>query len=119
VILSEANPEKIVAITNMQPPKLQKQIQKLTGCMAALSRFISRLGENGLLFFKLLKKLDSFKWTDDAQRALDELKTFLTNPPVLTAPRRAQGDLPSEELYLYLSCTTHVISSALVAERED
>jgi ribonuclease HI len=35
-------------------------VQRLTGCMAALSRFISRLGEKGLPFYKLLKKVDKF-----------------------------------------------------------
>ena len=40
----ETNPEKISAITNMLPPKSIKDVQKLTGCMAALNRFISCLG---------------------------------------------------------------------------
>jgi hypothetical protein len=47
------NPTKVKAVLDMQPPKNIKDIQKLTGCMAALSRFISRLGEKGLPFFKL------------------------------------------------------------------
>jgi hypothetical protein len=51
----EANPEKISAITNMKAPTCIKDVQKLTRCMAALNRFISRLGELGLPFFKLLK----------------------------------------------------------------
>jgi hypothetical protein len=54
------NPTKVKAILDMQPPKNVKDIQKLTGCMAALSRFISRLGENGLPFFKLLKASEKF-----------------------------------------------------------
>jgi hypothetical protein len=41
----EANPEKISAITSMKAPMCIKDIQKLTGCMAALNRFISKLGE--------------------------------------------------------------------------
>ena len=41
----EANPEKIQAVINKKPPKNVKDIQKLTACMAALSRFIARLGE--------------------------------------------------------------------------
>ena len=41
----EANPEKIKAIHNLQRPTRLKDVQKLTGCVAALSRFISRLGE--------------------------------------------------------------------------
>jgi hypothetical protein len=44
---TEANPEKISAITNMKAPTCIKDMQKLTGCMAALNRFISKLGERG------------------------------------------------------------------------
>jgi hypothetical protein len=54
------NPTKVKAILDMQPPKNIKDVQKLTGCMAALSRFISRLGEKGLPFFKLLKASEKF-----------------------------------------------------------
>ena len=56
----EANPEKIVAVTNMKPPTYIKDVHKLIGCMAALSRFISHLGEKGLPFFKLLKAQEKF-----------------------------------------------------------
>jgi hypothetical protein len=51
----KANPEKISAITKMKATTCIKDVQKLTGCMAALNRFISMLGERGLPFFKLLK----------------------------------------------------------------
>ena len=56
----EANPEKIVAISNMGPIHNVKGVQRLTGCLAALSRFISRLGERGMPLYKLLKKTDAF-----------------------------------------------------------
>jgi hypothetical protein len=59
----EANPEKISAITSMKAPTCIKDVQKLTGCMAALNRFISKLGERGLPFFKLLKHQEKFVWT--------------------------------------------------------
>jgi hypothetical protein len=62
----EANPEKIEAIMRMEAPRSQKKVQRLTGCMAALSRFISRIGEKGLPFYKLLKKVDKFQWTTEA-----------------------------------------------------
>ena len=58
----EPNLDKVSAIANMKWPTCVKDIQKLTGCMAALSRFISRLGEKGLLFFKLLKASKCFSW---------------------------------------------------------
>jgi hypothetical protein len=113
----EANPEKIEAIMRMEAPRSQKKDQRLTGCMAALSRFISRLGEKGLPFYKLLKKVDKFQWTSKAQEALDALKKFLTTPLVLKPPRRATPTQPAEDLLLYISCTTHVVSTALVVER--
>jgi hypothetical protein len=99
----ETNPEKISAITSMKAPTCIRDVQKLTGCMAALNRFISKLGEQGLPFFKLLKHQEKFVWTPEADQALDQLKDFLSKPPVLTAPRKV------EQLLLYLAATTHVV----------
>jgi hypothetical protein len=87
--------------------------------MAALSRFISRLGEKGLPFYKLLKKVDKFQWTAEAQEALEALKKFLTMPPVLKPPRRATPNQLAEDLLLYISCMTHVVSTTLVVERAE
>jgi hypothetical protein len=115
----EANPEKVEAIMRMEPPRSQKKVQKLTRCMAALSRFISRLGEKGMPFYKLLKKVDKFQWTIEAQEALEALKKFLTTPPVLKPPRRATPGQPIEDLLLYISCMTYVVSTALVVEQAE
>jgi hypothetical protein len=109
----EANPEKISAITNMRAPTCIKDIQKLTRCMAALNRFILKLGERGLPFFKLLKHQETFVWTPEADQALAQLKDFISKPPVLTAPRK------KEQLMLYLAVTTHVVSSSIVVERQE
>jgi hypothetical protein len=84
--------------------------------MAGLSRFISRLGEKGL------PTNCSRRWTSSslkAQEALDALKKFLTTPPVLKPPCRATPDQPAEDLLLYISCTTRVVSTALVVERAE
>jgi hypothetical protein len=81
--------------------------------MEALNRFISKLGERGLPFFKLLKHEEKFMWTPEADQALAQLKDFLSKPPVLTAPRK------KEQLLLYLAETTHVVSSAIVVERQE
>ena len=62
----EANPEKISAITKMGPIQNIKGVQRITGCLSALSRFISRLGERGLPLYQLLKKADRFKWIAEA-----------------------------------------------------
>jgi hypothetical protein len=45
----------------MAPPRCVKDVQKLTGSMTTFNRFISRLGEKGLPFFKLLKKIGRFE----------------------------------------------------------
>ncbi|KAL0293069.1 UNVERIFIED_CONTAM: hypothetical protein Sradi_6958500 [Sesamum radiatum] len=66
----EANPEKIEAIIKMQPSSTTKEVQKLVGRMAALNRFISRSSDKGLPFFKVLKKVDGFSWTEQCQAAL-------------------------------------------------
>ena len=72
-------------------PATIKDVQKLTGCMAALNRFLSRLGEQGLPFFILLKRQDKFEWTTEAAESLENLKHHLQSPPILTTP------LPSED----------------------
>jgi hypothetical protein len=63
------DPTKVKAVLDMQPSKNIKDIQKLTGCMAALSCFISRLGEKGLPFFKLLKASEKFVWSAEVDIA--------------------------------------------------
>ena len=55
----EANPKKIMAISNMGPICNVKGIQRLTDCLSALSRFISRLGERGMPLYKLLKRMNA------------------------------------------------------------
>jgi hypothetical protein len=76
----EANPVKIMAITDMGAPATIKDVQKLTVCMAARNRFISRFRERGLPFFKLLKRQDKFQWMEEAERALQDLKHHLQSP---------------------------------------
>ena len=56
----EANPEKITTISNMGPIRNVKGVQRLTGCLATLSLFISWLSKWGMPLYKLLKKTDAF-----------------------------------------------------------
>jgi hypothetical protein len=103
----EANPAKVDAIRKMAKSSNKKDIMKLTGMMAALDRFIIKLGEKGLPFFKLLKKADKFVWDDEAQKDFEALKESLTMPSVITPP------IPMETLLLYISTTTNVVSTVL------
>jgi hypothetical protein len=109
----EANPEKIAVITKMGPIRDLKGMQKVTGCLVALSRFISRLGEKALPLYRLLKKSEHFSWTLEAKEALTKLMTTLSNPPILVPP--AIG----EPLLLYVAVTTQVVSAAIVIERAE
>jgi hypothetical protein len=68
----EVNPGKIRAIERMKSPTDLKEVQKFTGCLASLSRFISRLGEKALPLYKLMKKFDTFVWTAQANAAFKE-----------------------------------------------
>jgi len=95
----------------MGPIRDIKGVQKVTGCLAALSRFISKLGEKALPLYQLLKKADRFSWTPDAEQALDNLKRTLTTASVLVPPK------PAEPLLLYVAATTQVVSAAVVVER--
>jgi hypothetical protein len=70
----EANPDKIRAIKAMRPPARLKDVQRLTGSLAALSRFISRLAERALPFFKLMRGSGPFTWTEEAEQAFQEMK---------------------------------------------
>jgi hypothetical protein len=108
----EANPKKIAAITNMGPIKDLKGVQRVTGCLEALSHFISRLGERGLPLYRLLRKAECFTWTPEAEEALN-LKALLTNAPILV-PLAA-----GEALLIYVAATTQVVSAAIVVERRE
>jgi hypothetical protein len=110
----EANPEKIQAILIMGKPAKLHDVQKLTGRVAALSRFVARLGEKPLPFYPLMKKSDSkFEWTEEADTAFTQLKKVLSTPPVLVAPKER------EPLLLYITATHQVVSMVLVVERSE
>jgi hypothetical protein len=106
----EANPDKIKAILEMTPPKIVKEVQSLTGRVAALNRFVSRATDKCLPFFKTLKK--AFTWTDECQNSFEELKMHLTSPLLLSPSK--QG----EPLSLYLAVSPTAVSSALIREED-
>ena len=92
----------------MEPPRNIKEVQSLTGRVAALNRFVSKATDKCLPFFKVLKK--AFDWMDECQKPFQDLKTYLTTAPLLSL------SMLREELYLYLVVTPHAVSSTLVRE---
>jgi hypothetical protein len=109
----EPNPEKVTALERMGLIRDLKGVQKVLGCLAALSHFISRLGEKGLPLYRLLKKNERFSSTVETQEALYKLKATLAHAPILTPP------LDGEHLYLYVATTTQVVSAVIVVERTE
>ena len=91
-------------------PRTIKEVQKLTGRVAALSRFISKSAERCLPFFQILRKSKDFSWSQECQEAFEGLKAYLSSPPLLSKPK------DGEKLYLYLSITPLSIGSVLVCE---
>jgi hypothetical protein len=96
----EPNPEKVSALDRMGLIRDLKGVQKVLGCLAALSRFTSQLGKKGPPLCRLLKKHERFSWTVEAQEVLDKLKAMLARAPILTPPQEG------EPLYLYVVTTT-------------
>ena len=52
----------------MEIPTRLRDVQKFTGCMASISRFISQLGKKALPMYQLMKKTTHFEWNDQADR---------------------------------------------------
>ena len=104
----EANPDKIQAILDMKPLQNTKEVQFLTGQVVTLNRFVAKATDKCLPFFKVLKK--AFEWTDECQKAFQDLKTYLTIAPLLSS------SMLGEELYLYLALSLHAVSLALIRE---
>jgi hypothetical protein len=94
----------------MEPTRSLQQVQQLAGRLAALSRFIAKLGEKALPFYHLMKKSEKFELTTEAQGAFDKLKIVLSTSPVLVTPR------DKEKMLLYIAATVQVVSSVLVVE---
>ncbi|KAL2234291.1 UNVERIFIED_CONTAM: Retrovirus-related Pol polyprotein from transposon [Sesamum indicum] len=102
--------EKIKAILELKSPASIKDVQKLTGKIASLNRFISKSADRNLPFFKVLRKPKDFQWSKECEDAFNQLKSYLRTPPLLANPR------PGDILYLYLAVSEHAVSSVLVRE---
>ncbi|KAK8919324.1 hypothetical protein KSP39_PZI022022 [Platanthera zijinensis] len=106
----EPNPDKVRAILELGSPRNAKEVQRLTGKLAGLSRFLSRAGERCSSFFRTLRGGKEFEWTIECEKAFAALKQQLTRTPLLQGPREG------ENLLLYLGVGTGAVSSVLVRE---
>ena len=106
----KVNPEKARVIMELRSPRTVREVQSLNSKIAAMNRFISKATDKCLPFFRTLRK--SFEWTDECQKAFEDLKKYLSSPPLLSPSK------PEEELYLYITVLQAAVSAALVREEE-
>lgn len=104
----EVNPDQIRVISSLQPPQNPKEVQRLTGMTAALNRFISRSANRCRPFFLLLHKWKGFEWTEECVLAFQQLKEYLSRPPIMSSPE------VDEVLFSYLAIATYAISFVLI-----
>ncbi|XP_058216855.1 uncharacterized protein LOC131327735 [Rhododendron vialii] len=105
----EADPTQILAVQRLRAPTTIKEVQRLTGMVAALNRFIRRSSDLCRSFFRAITtSRRRFVWTEECEQALQSLKQYLSHAPLLVKP------LPDEDLYLYLVVSDHATSAVLV-----
>ncbi|KAJ4800173.1 Pol-polyprotein [Rhynchospora pubera] len=109
----EVHPSKCQAIANMEPPKTVKEVQELTGRIAALNRFISKSAEVCQPFFQTIRKNKKFQWTVECQDAFEKIKEYLATPPTISRP------VKGETLYLYVATSETAVSAALIRIEEN
>ena len=107
------NPLQLKAILQSSAPTSKKEIQQLTGRLAALGRFISPFTDQLKPFFNTLRGANRAEWDEQYDQALVAIKQYLTEPPVLVSLEH--GDT----LYLYLAASEIAVSAALFKECED
>ena len=104
----EVNPKKVRAILVLEPPRTVKAVQSLNEKVAALNRFVSKATDKCLPFFRVLRKY--FEWMDECQKAFEDLKKYLSSPPLLSS------SMPGKELYLYIAVSQAAVSATLVRD---
>ena len=104
----EVKPDQIKVINNLQPPRNPKDVQKLTGMMATLNRFISRSADRCRPFFLLLHKWKEFEWSKECVVAFQQLKQYLSHPPIMSSL------VVDEVLFAYIAVAFYAISFVLI-----
>ena len=109
----EVDPSKVKAITEMPPPRTQKEVKGFMGRLQYISRFVNQLTTMCEPIFKLLKKNAKLEWNEKCQLAFEEVKHYLTCPPVLVPPHK------SKPLILYLTVMDEALGAMLAQEQPD
>nr|XP_009762362.1 PREDICTED: uncharacterized protein LOC104214401 [Nicotiana sylvestris] len=110
----EVNPDQIKSIEGISEVlTIKKQVQKLVGRIATLSRFNSRSSDRCRKLFNMIKKDNRLQWNAECIQALRELNAYLSSPPLLAKVE------PGEHLLIYLAVSEVMVSAVLVREDKD
>ena len=90
----------------MTSPEIVKEVHKLIGRIAALNMFVSKAIDKCPPLFKMLKQ--AFTWTKECEKAFQELKHYLSSPPLLSPSK------DGEELYLYFAVLATSVSATSI-----
>lgn len=105
----KVNSDQISTIERLKPPSNPKDIQKLTGMIASLNRFMSKLADKCLPFYQLLKKWKEFQWMEECKEAFPEPKKVFGQPTDIVLPASRGG-------FIYVSCNVQACCECRIAE---
>jgi len=109
----EANPDKCEAIMKMESPKNLKEVQRLVGKLTSLSRFLPILAEKTKPIVNLLKKSETFEWSEKCEQALSQIKSMVAEPPILVKP------VSTQPVIVYLATSNEAIGATLIQENPE
>ena len=110
MLFRSVNPDQIKAINDLKPSRNAKEVQKLTGMIAALNRFFSRSVDRCRPFYLLINKWKEFEWSEECTTTFQQLKEYLSRPPIMSNPAA------DEVLYAYIAVAPHIVSLVLIRE---
>ncbi|RVW87620.1 Transposon Tf2-11 polyprotein [Vitis vinifera] len=82
----EVSSDQVKAVMETPPPTSKKELQRLTGKLVELGRFIARFTDELRPFFLAIRKAGTTGWTNSCQSAFEKIKHYLTQPPILSNP---------------------------------
>ena len=109
----KANLSQLKAILESLAPSSRKEVQQLTGQLAALGWFIFLFTDLLKPFFATLRGANRAGWNEECDRAFIQIKQYLAEPPILESPDTG------ETLFVYLAVSDIAVSAALFKENEN